>query len=51
MKVYQINGYFTKPEKGPQDTENKLKKINIDKLGMFNTRVSDKKPDHALCFS
>lgn len=26
MKVYQINGYFTKPEKGPQDTENKLKK-------------------------
>lgn len=34
-----------------KDTENKLKKINIDKLGMFNTRVSDKKPDHALCFS
>ena len=39
------------PERGPQDTENKFKKINIDKLGMCNTRVIDKKPDHALCFS
>ena len=29
--------------------KHKLKKINIDKLGMCNTRVSDKKPGHALC--
>jgi len=51
IKVYQINEYFTIREKGPQDTENKFKKINIDKLGMCNTKVSDKKPGHALCFS
>ena len=51
MKVYQINGDFTIPERAPQDTENKFKKINVNKPGMCNTRVSDKKPDHALCFS
>ena len=44
MKVYQIKGYFTIPERGPQDTENKFKKINVNKLGMCNTRVSGKNP-------
>lgn len=31
--------------------KHKFKKINIDKLGMCNTRVNEKKLDHALCFS
>lgn len=50
MKVCKINGYFTIPERGPQDTENKFKKINIDNLECVIQELVIKNPTMHFVF-